>query len=104
MLLAINNHDFDLLMGYQVQTDEAGHEFSLTDPRQQGYQDAAKRQSYAESLEKAYKIADSNLKEIIDAAKLCEDKYHRCVRSWDVSRSIPRAFQTASCDRPDCCR
>ena len=70
MLLAINNHDFDLLMGYQVQTDEAGHEFSLTDPRQQGYQDAAKRQSYAESLEKAYKIADSNLKEIIDAAKL----------------------------------
>jgi predicted AlkP superfamily phosphohydrolase/phosphomutase len=70
MLIAINNHDFDLLMGYQVQTDEAGHEFSLTDPRQQGYQDAAKRQSYAESLEKAYEIADSNLKEIIDAAKL----------------------------------
>ena len=56
-------------MGYQVQTDEAGHEFSLTDPRQHGYQDAAKRQSYAESLEKAYKIADRNLKEIIDAAK-----------------------------------
>jgi len=70
MLLAMKNHDFDLLMGYQVQTDEAGHEFSLTDPRQQGYQDAAKRQSYAESIEKAYKIADSNLKEIIDAANL----------------------------------
>jgi predicted AlkP superfamily pyrophosphatase or phosphodiesterase len=47
MLLAINNHDFDLLMGYQVQTDEAGHEFSLTDPRQQGYQDAAKAMSRA---------------------------------------------------------
>ena len=32
MLLSIDNHEFDLLMGYQVQTDEAGHEFSLTDP------------------------------------------------------------------------
>ena len=29
MLLSIDNHEFDLLMGYQVQTDEAGHEFSL---------------------------------------------------------------------------
>lgn len=28
MLLAIKNYEFDLLMGYQVQTDEAGHEFT----------------------------------------------------------------------------
>lgn len=70
MVLAMENYNFDLLMGYQVQTDEAGHEFSLTDSRQQGYQDTVKRQSYAESLETAYKIADSNLKEIIDSAKL----------------------------------
>jgi predicted AlkP superfamily pyrophosphatase or phosphodiesterase len=70
MLLAMKNHEFDLLMGYQVQTDEAGHEFFLVDPRQQGFQDTAKRQSYAESLEKAYQIADSNLKEIIDAVDL----------------------------------
>ena len=70
MLLAMNNSDFDLLMGYQVQTDEAGHEFFLTDPRQQGFTDANKRQSYAKSIEQAYQIADSNLKEIIDAANL----------------------------------
>src|SRR5262249_5055193 len=70
MLLAIKNHDFDLLMGYQVQTDEAGHEFLLIDPRQQGFEDAAKRQSYAESIERAYQIADRNLKEIIDTANL----------------------------------
>lgn len=70
MILAMKNHPFDLLMGYQVQTDEAGHEFSLTDPRQQGYSDTAKRQSYADSLNKAYEIADANLKAIIDFAQL----------------------------------
>jgi predicted AlkP superfamily pyrophosphatase or phosphodiesterase len=70
MLLAIKNYDFDLLMGYQVQTDEAGHEFTLVDPRQQTFQDSAKRQRYAEYLERSYQIADRNLKEIIEAAKL----------------------------------
>jgi predicted AlkP superfamily phosphohydrolase/phosphomutase len=70
MLLSIDNHEFDLLMGYQVQTDEAGHEFSLTDPRQKAFQDSAKRQRYAEYLERSYQIADRNLKEIIAAAGL----------------------------------
>jgi predicted AlkP superfamily phosphohydrolase/phosphomutase len=70
MLLAIKNYDFDLLMVYQVQTDEAGHEFTLVDPRQQTFQDSAKRQRYAEYLERSYQIADRNLKEIIEAAKL----------------------------------
>lgn len=70
MLLAMKNYPFDLLMGYQVQTDEAGHEFTLTDPRQQGYDDVAKRQSYADALNRAYQIADSNLKEVINAAPL----------------------------------
>jgi predicted AlkP superfamily pyrophosphatase or phosphodiesterase len=70
MLLAIKNYHFDLLMGYQVQTDEAGHEFTLVDPRQQGFEDSAKRQRYAEHLEKAYQIADRNLKKLIDAADL----------------------------------
>ena len=56
-------------MGYQVQTDEAGHEFTLVDPRQQTFQDSAKRQRYAEYLERSYQIADRNLKEIIEAAK-----------------------------------
>ena len=70
MLLSIDNHEFDLLMGYQVQTDEAGHEFSLTDPRQTAFQDSAKRQRYAEYLERSYQIADRNLKEIIEAASL----------------------------------
>ena len=69
MLFAIKNYDFDLLMGYQVQTDEAGHEFTLVDPRQQTFQDNAKRQRYAEYLERSYQIADRNLKEIIEAAK-----------------------------------
>jgi predicted AlkP superfamily phosphohydrolase/phosphomutase len=72
MLLAIKNHKFDLLMGYQVQTDEAGHEFSLVHPRQQSFEDAAKRARYAEYLERSYQIADRNLKEIIDAVKLKE--------------------------------
>ena len=72
MLFAIKNYEFDLLMGYQVQTDEAGHEFTLVDPRQQSFQDSAKRQRYAEYLERAYQIADRNLKEIIEAAKLWE--------------------------------
>src|SRR5499426_2347225 len=72
MLLAIKNYEFDLMMGYQVQTDEAGHEFSLVDPRQQTFEDSAKRQRYAEYLVRAYQIADRNLKEIIDAAKLWE--------------------------------
>jgi predicted AlkP superfamily pyrophosphatase or phosphodiesterase len=70
MLLAIKNYEFDLLMGYQVQTDEAGHEFTLVDPRQQSFEDSAKRQRYADHLEKAYQIADRNLKEIIEAANL----------------------------------
>jgi predicted AlkP superfamily pyrophosphatase or phosphodiesterase len=72
MLLAIKNYEFDLLMGYQVQTDEAGHEFSLVDPRQQTFEDSAKRQRYAEYLERSYQIADRNLKKIIEATKLWE--------------------------------
>jgi len=70
MLLASEKYDFDLLMGYQVQTDEAGHQFLLVDPRQQAYPDGAKRQRYAEYIERAYQIADANLKEIIEAANL----------------------------------
>jgi predicted AlkP superfamily pyrophosphatase or phosphodiesterase len=70
MLFAIKNYEFDLLMGYQVQTDEAGHEFTLVDPRQQSFEDTAKRQRYAEYLERSYQIADRNLKEIIEAAKI----------------------------------
>jgi predicted AlkP superfamily phosphohydrolase/phosphomutase len=72
MLLAINKHEFDLLMGYQVQTDEAGHEFSLVDPRQESFSDTAKRERYADYLERSYQIADRNLKAIIDAVKLKE--------------------------------
>jgi predicted AlkP superfamily pyrophosphatase or phosphodiesterase len=68
MLLAIAKYDFDLLMGYQVQTDEAGHQFLLVDPRQQTFSDAAKRQRYAGHIEKAYQLADEHLKDIIDAA------------------------------------
>lgn len=63
MLLAIKKYHPDLLMGYQVQTDEAGHQFLLVDPRQQAYSDAAKRQRYAGYIEKSYQIADANLKE-----------------------------------------
>jgi predicted AlkP superfamily pyrophosphatase or phosphodiesterase len=70
MLLAIENHDPDLLMGYQVQTDEAGHQFLLVDPRQPTFEDSAKRERYAEHIEKAYQIADRNLKDIIEAADL----------------------------------
>jgi predicted AlkP superfamily pyrophosphatase or phosphodiesterase len=70
MLLATKNYDFDLLMGYQVQTDEAGHEFTLIDPRQLTFQDSDKRRRYAEYLERSYQIADRNLKEIIETAKL----------------------------------
>ena len=70
MLLAMKNYDFDLLMGYQVQTDEAGHQFLLVDPRQQTFQDSDKRGRYAGYIEEAYRFADSNLKEIIDAAEL----------------------------------
>jgi Type I phosphodiesterase / nucleotide pyrophosphatase len=67
MFLAIENHEFDLLMGYQVQTDEAGHQFFLVHPRQQGFDDVAKRERYAEHIVRAYQIADSNLKDIIEA-------------------------------------
>jgi predicted AlkP superfamily pyrophosphatase or phosphodiesterase len=70
MLLAMENHDPDLLMGYQVQTDEAGHQFLLVDPRQQTFDDSAKRERYAAHIEKAYQIADRNLKDIIEAADL----------------------------------
>jgi predicted AlkP superfamily pyrophosphatase or phosphodiesterase len=70
MLLAMENHDPDLLMGYQVQTDEAGHQFLLVDPRQQTFEDSAKRERYAAHIEKAYQIADRNLKDIIEAADL----------------------------------
>jgi predicted AlkP superfamily phosphohydrolase/phosphomutase len=70
MLLAIKKHEFDLLLGYQVQTDEAGHEFLLVDPRQQSFEDAGKRERYAGYLERVYQIADRNLEQIIDAAKL----------------------------------
>ena len=58
------------MMGYQVQTDEAGHEFTLVDPRQQTFEDSAKRQRYAAYLERAYQIADRNLKKIIEATDL----------------------------------
>jgi predicted AlkP superfamily pyrophosphatase or phosphodiesterase len=70
MLLAMENQEFDLLMGYQVQTDEAGHQFLLVDPRQQTFEDSAKRERYAAHIEKAYQIADRNLKDIIEAADL----------------------------------
>ena len=69
-LLAMRRHEFDLLMSYQVQTDEAGHQFLLVDPRQQSFDDTAKRERYAEHIERAYQIADRNLKEIIEAADL----------------------------------
>lgn len=70
MLLAMEKYPFDLLMGYQVQTDEAGHQFFLVDPRQQSYSDVDKRARYANYIDDAYRIADRNLREIIDAAKL----------------------------------
>jgi predicted AlkP superfamily pyrophosphatase or phosphodiesterase len=70
MLLALENYDPDLLMGHQVQTDEAGHQFLLVDPRQQGFADAAKRQRYAGYIDKAYQIADENPKQIIEAARV----------------------------------
>ena len=62
MLFAMKNHDFDLLMGYPVQTDEAGHQCLLVDPRQQTFQDADKRGRYGDYIEEAYRIADGNLK------------------------------------------
>ena len=67
-------------------------------------QDAAKRQRYAESLENAYKIADSNLKEIIDAAKLSEDKYHCCVRPWDGAAPYSGLSEPHPAHRSNCCR
>ena len=70
IMLAMKNHPFDLLMGYQVQTDEAGHEFSLVDPRQQTFEDGAKRQRFAANLERAYRTADRNLEQIIEGANL----------------------------------
>lgn len=70
MLLAMENHNPDLLMGYQVQTDEAGHQFLLVDPRQQTFEDSAKRERYAGHILRAYQIADRNLKDIIEAADL----------------------------------
>jgi predicted AlkP superfamily pyrophosphatase or phosphodiesterase len=70
MLLAVDRYDFDLLMGYQVQTDEAGHEFFLVDPRQQSYSDTAKRARFAGYVERAYQIADENLREIIVQTRL----------------------------------
>ena len=57
-------------MGYQVQTDEAGHEFSLTDPRQHGYPGRSQTPKLCREPRERLQIADSNLKEIIDAAKL----------------------------------
>jgi hypothetical protein len=101
MLLSIDNHEFDLLMGYQVQPDEAGHEFSLTDPRQTAFQDSAKRQRYAEYLERSYQIADRNLKEIIEAAGLQKQTSSQFpITAWQPF--TPRVFQTAFFARPNC--
>ena len=120
ILLAMKTYDFDLLMGYQVQTDEAGHQFLLIDSRQQSFQDSDKRNRYAGYIEEAYRIADSNLKEIIDAAELGKSNIIAVSRPWDVavrharfSKPNPPRRRTAHCyeyghgrssDEPNQCR
>jgi predicted AlkP superfamily pyrophosphatase or phosphodiesterase len=103
ILLAMKNYDFDLLMGYQVQTDEAGHRFLLVDPRQQTFQDADKRGRYAGYIEEAYRIADGNLKEIIDAAKLGRTNII-AVSDHGMSPLHTQGFPIESFAPPDCCR
>ena len=102
MLFAMKNYEFDLLMGYQVQTDEAGHQFLLVDPRQQTYQDADKRARYAGYIDQSYLIADSNLKEIIDAAKLWKPNII-AVSDHGMAPLTHKAFPIASLGRPACC-
>ena len=102
MLLAMKNYDFDLLMGYQVQTDEAGHQFLLVDPRQQTFQDSDKRGRYAGYIEEAYRIADSNLKKLIDAAELGKTNII-AVSDHGIRRYTRKVFQTESSAPPNCC-
>jgi predicted AlkP superfamily phosphohydrolase/phosphomutase len=65
-LYAAANYEWDLLMTYQPHPDEAGHQFLLVDPRQAGYDDAAKRARFWGYIEDAYALADSNVKDIMD--------------------------------------
>jgi len=69
-LLAMKNVEWDLLLTYQPQPDEAQHQFLLLDPRQKGFEDEAKRKRFASYVQSAYQLADKNVKALTDAAGL----------------------------------
>lgn len=67
-LWTMEHERFDLLITYQPQTDEAGHEFLLSDPRQAGYGDAEEQARQAENLLRGWRAVDANLKALVAAA------------------------------------
>ncbi|HXE74971.1 MAG TPA: alkaline phosphatase family protein [Candidatus Xenobia bacterium] len=69
-LFSMRHYDYDLLITYTPLLDEVGEQFLLVDPQQPGYEDegGARRARYAGHLERAYRLADAQLKLLRAAA------------------------------------
>jgi len=69
-LFSIQHYDYDLLITYQPLVDEAGHQFLLVDPQQPGYDEegGARRERYANHLQRSYRLVDAHLKRLLAAA------------------------------------
>ena len=65
-------------------------------------QDSDKRQRYAEYLERSYQIADRNLKEIIEAAKLWKTNII-AVSDHGMAPMHTKRFRTEFFGRPNWC-
>jgi predicted AlkP superfamily pyrophosphatase or phosphodiesterase len=59
-LLAVARTDWDLLLMYQPEIDETGHEFLLVDPRQPGFT-AERSARFLGFVERSYALADRSL-------------------------------------------
>jgi predicted AlkP superfamily pyrophosphatase or phosphodiesterase len=67
-VLAIRRHDWDLLLIYQPEVDETGHEFLLVDPRQPRFT-AGRSARFLGFVEQSYALADRSLDAIEKALR-----------------------------------
>ncbi|MFQ6058524.1 MAG: alkaline phosphatase family protein [Anaerolineae bacterium] len=70
-LYALAHYDWDLVLTYQPQTDEAGHQFLLLDEHQRGYS-PQRAELYARYYRYGYQLADENLGRLLEAVDLSD--------------------------------
>ncbi|HEV8581543.1 MAG TPA: alkaline phosphatase family protein [Thermoanaerobaculia bacterium] len=69
LLAAVQRPDWDLLMGYMPVIDEAGHQLTLTDPRQPGFS-PQRRDELAAARRRVWQAVDRELARILAAVDL----------------------------------